>query len=521
MKLREWSERAVRAVDERPWRFVPIWAIAYLWAIFRDVNRPLWYDELLTYYIARGNSLRQYLEEVRRIDLSPPLGYLPVRLSMALFGEAPIVVRLSSICAFFAAGLLIFEAVRRRLGGAFALVALGVFLECGYLAYAVEARAYSIVLAFYALGVLAWISATEKETAAWTRAHTALAISIAGMILSHGFGLLFAASIGGGELVRAFTSKRIDRRIWAALVFPLPVTAVYLLIGSPTAFLFSTHLRATLATPLSLYGDLLVSLAPAAAIMALLILLPARRFEAVQSIVKRHELALIAFSIAAPMAIIFYSMRTGIAFWPRYAIGMIVGATLLVVVLFAALSGRSAARATLCAIGLLAAFVVVQFPKTREGPPVSTAYRQVCPNLPFVTASPVTFLEMDHREPAQVANRLYYLTDLNAAATYAHVTLFEELASVKDWFPVRGHVEPYTQFLAAHPYFLVLASPEVVEDWLLAKLAHDGAGLRPLGHAPTGYRDEELFEVRYVNPGDRQKFGGHLADDDPCTGAAR
>jgi hypothetical protein len=147
------------------------------------------------------------------------------------------------------------------------------------------------------------------------------------------------------------------------------------------------------------------------------------------------------------------------------------------------------------ATALLGLFVSQHFPQHKPAP-VSTDYRNVCPNLPFVAASGLTFFEMDHREPSEMVNRLYYLTDREAALKFAHATIFEGFATIKNWFPVRANVEPYSHFVAKHPYFMVLATPDYPEDWLMRKLAFDGAQFRYFGNVPTGYKDGMLFEVR-------------------------
>ena len=125
----------------------------------------------------------------------------------------------------------------------------------------------------------------------------------------------------------------------------------------------------------------------------------------------------------------------------------------------------------------------------------STAYLTIRPDLPFVTASGMTFLEMDHREEPAFAGRLYYLTDREAALRN-HSNIFEEVfPPVRKWFPIRATIEPYGDFVTRNREFLVLGTRGFPEDWLLQKLEQDGAQIRLLLDLKTGYHDRELYQV--------------------------
>jgi hypothetical protein len=395
---------------------------------------------------------------------------------------------------------LIFEYIRRRIGGAFGLLALGVFLQSGYLYYAIEARPYAMMLFFYALGVLSWSVAVNKTS--WSWAHIGIMASIAGLVLTHCFGPLYGASIGCGELVRSAVTRRFDRKTWLAILLPLPLMLTYLWMARATDIVFPPAFQANRHTPVLLYVSLFQSLKYVIVVLLLLIAWPRMRFVSVWSVMKPYELAAAVSGFLAPLIIIGFAMRTHIAFWPRYAIVFIIPLTFLLVSLFASLCGRRTGVALLGAASLLGLFLFQHFPRPKPGP-VSTDYRNVCPNLPFVAASGMTFFEMDHREPADLVRRLYYLTDREAALKFAHATIFEGFANIRDWVPLRANVEPYKQFVGKHQYFMVLASPDYPEDWLMRKLAYDCAQFRYLGNAPTGYKDGMLFEVR-MPPADGQ-----------------
>ncbi len=116
-------------------------------------------------------------------------------------------------------------------------------------------------------------------------------------------------------------------------------------------------------------------------------------------------------------------------------------------------------------------------------------------SLPLITASGLTFVEMQRREPDPLLERIFYLTDKVSAIRYAHATLFEGMPEEALLFHLHGQVAPYSAFLTAHHNFDVLGTFDYPEDWLLRKLQHDGAQIRVLGRLEASYKDHELYEV--------------------------
>ena len=102
---------------------------------------------------------------------------------------------------------------------------------------------------------------------------------------------------------------------------------------------------------------------------------------------------------------------------------------------------------------------------------------------------------MDHYERHALLNRLYYLTDRPSAIRYAHATLFEGFGGLNNYFPIRAHVRPYSEFVQRTKHFLLFGTPQNAEDWLFDKLKDDGATVKKLQGVTTPYRDYEVFEV--------------------------
>jgi hypothetical protein len=491
-------ERLAKLIDRRPALALPVWIAAYFAVLWAPAHRPLWYDELFTYYTAMSPSWDRFAGSILHVDLNPPLSYFFVRSGIVLFGDSAFVTRLPSLLGFLAATLIVFELVRRRLGGGFGLAALGILWSFSLTAYAVEARPYGLLLAFFSLATLCWLNAAEKDS--WTKWHTGLAAAISAMFLMHCFSPVFAAAIGCGEMVRAMVLKRIDRRVWAALLAPLSILPLYLpLVRNATALLTPTAFDATAMSVPRFYLGILYPIVPAMGLLLLFWLVGRVKGPRVHwwDFAALHELAFSIAAFLAPLVLIGYCIWSGVPFWQRYGVGAALGGSLMLTAFLAVITRRNSGAAVASAGLILILFCVTKagtgrLMKQYENP--STNYRTTHPELPFVTASGLTFLEMDHREAPEFTTRLYYLTDREAAVRN-HSTIFEGLPQLRQWFPVRSKIEPYRDFIRRSPRFLVLATPEFPEDWLLPKLQADGAQIRLLQELKTGYRDHHLYEV--------------------------
>src|SRR5207302_1016243 len=115
--------------------------------------------------------------------------------------------------------------------------------------------------------------------------------------------------------------------------------------------------------------------------------------------------------------------------------------------------------------------------------------------LPLVDASGLTFFEMNKREDPEILAHVFYLTDHDAAIRYAHATIFEGTGILRDYFPIRGTVMPYRDFVSQNSHFFVLGTPDYPEDWLIPKLMDDGAELDFKGELRSSYKDQMIFEV--------------------------
>ena len=399
--------------------------------------------------------------------------------------------------AFLVASLAVFMIVRSRLSNLFAVTAMLLMWSCGFLEYAVEARPYALVLAFLGLAVLCWIRIQPGRP--FSGAHWGLAISIAGMLLSHCFAPFFVAPLFAGELQRGIRLKRFDRPTWAALLIPMLLVIAYIpLVTRAHSILFPPSFLPSWMRAAFFYISLLSSLGPLL-VLPLVALFLLRTSSESRSTMAAHEKIFIVSMLLMPAVVMGYLFWAKVAFWPRYGIGIVMALSIGLPSYIARKTNRNIFAAGISVVLTLVGFCVRTYPELssywRPAVVASALYRQISPELPFVTASGLTFLEMDHREEAGFVKRLYYLTDQDSAVRYAHATIFETMPAVARYFPVRATIAPYHSFLAAHDRFLVFATPGYPEDWLLDKLKEDGLKIRQVCQTDTEYRDKVLYEV--------------------------
>ena len=154
--------RISAALERSPWiAFALIFLIYVPYALETSRHRPLWHDELFTYWISQAPTLAAMWTDLRTLDLNPPLVYLLTRLSFHCFGVSTLSTRLPEIAAFLIALFALFHFVRTRLGVAFGLFAVTLLIGSDISELGVDARPYSLMLGFLALALIAWQSATE------------------------------------------------------------------------------------------------------------------------------------------------------------------------------------------------------------------------------------------------------------------------------------------------------------------------------------------------------------------------
>ena len=116
--------------------------------VISTAHRPLWHDELFTFYMGRFSTFGALIHQIQNIDFNPPLIYLTTRAAFSIFGDSEIATRLPDIFAFWVASASLLLFVARRIGAWYGLLAATVIWFSNSLSLATEAWPYALLLMF-------------------------------------------------------------------------------------------------------------------------------------------------------------------------------------------------------------------------------------------------------------------------------------------------------------------------------------------------------------------------------------
>ena len=287
-----------------------------------NAGRRLWFDELLTFDIAKTPDLTRLFYLVKTWDLSPPTAHLLAHYSMRLFGENALGVRLPSMVEFYIAGLMLLWYTSRKAGYAYGVAAL-LFLWCSpAFYYASEARPYALLCMWFCCLLVSWdiaTSAPRRTLALW-----GIAISSLGLIESHVFAPLSLLPFVAAEAVRWMKIvNRITRFCWPYCCRRSESSDTCLCISAistlpSTRSPFKPRSRKWLRFIGTAARDIVwyICIAVAAAVLANKIQVGWRKPEKFRS----ADAVLFAVLLANPIFLNLILMRDHAAFWPRYCI---------------------------------------------------------------------------------------------------------------------------------------------------------------------------------------------------------
>src|SRR6202521_3562507 len=545
-----------RFVETRGWVAVAAVTSVCGWIRLNSLaSRHLDHDELYTFYIAQAPTLRQLLALTRTIDLHPPLSYLLIRASFAIFGVNSWSCRLPSVLAFFFTVALVFWLAKRILSPLYGIISVLLLWSVPFTYQADEARPYSLLLCFTALMLVSWYRAAEvsADFISHDRRLALLTLTLGGfgLLLSHVLGVLPYAAFFAVELVRFSIRRKPDWGLWTALLAPAISGLTYLpLIRTHSGILFTDEYHATPMRIFNFYWWSICFLAVPLMLVALIVCLwPILRRAASQDqpqstapaplpVTLRPLGFLLCCLALIPLGVGILFAHTGTAFFGRYGIVVIIPIVLIPVVLLGYRTQRNQMAGVTAALVLSATLflntsgkvwlieqlgnlgsprvaryalnalalppIVTERVKPRVAPHLQTALDAappvsnldaIDPDLPLVANTGLTFLEIDQQGDAELTKRLYLLNNRQAAASIAHDTVFENYDRLEKVFPIRGKVEPYCAFISEHPRFLALGAYNHPQGWLLKKLDMDGADLHIIGTYGGITEEAQLYEV--------------------------
>lgn len=480
--------------------------LVYVLAVAVTGRRYLWFDELLTYGIVRASTLPHLWRMICNFDGNPPASYLLSRLSMAILGPGKWGLRMPSIVEFYLGSGAIFWYVRRHAGSAFAAFAVLMLWASGAFYYAVEARPYALLFMSCSWLLVGWDGAIRQRPEGGHDRRLSLslvALASAGLFAAHAFGVFSLLPFLGAEAMRWRRRRRPDFALWAALLLPSLLMLSYIpLFETYQRVLFPHPFEASLPK-LGKYFDDAFDPLERGLLLGLLAAVAAAPFGSARlksSELRVDQLWLLSGFLLSPLALTLVLMHGHGAFWNRYGITAqaMFYAALAIFLGLRFQGSRTAGYCLALAMLLLTLHHDVLRPLRAAPRSNGEALLKVRPDLPIVDNSVLTFFEMNHYESPALLSRVYYLMDRPAAIQFAHSTAYEDFelpSRMKADFSISANVAPYRDFAARHRQFLVLGQMDYPEDWVLRKLAADGARIDLQGEYPSMYRDSTLYLV--------------------------
>jgi hypothetical protein len=499
--LRFRCEEFANRLENNPRLVLSIFFLCYLVSLIMPLQRRLWFDELFTYYIAQAPDLKSLFFEIRHIDLNPPMVYMVTREWQHFFGTDEAVTRIPSAIAFLIASFGCVFFLRARIGLLWACACVALFWSSPSFRYATELRPYALLLMFSVLALLSWDHVRSLKHRSLALA--GLLVSAAGMMLCHVFAIFPLGALYLGEAVHSFRTRKIDWPVWFSLLLPLAMVCSYFDASRNfEATLFPARFQGGFRKLIIYFGKAIagigIQLMLAGAVACLAVRPRFHGFVRRVRNIPAGDVGLWVGLMGIPVLINLLLMYRHGAFFERYCLSATMAILFSAVILLGAFTSfepLAALCSVLVFVAIATGFNLVR-PLRLTHQRIPSITDQIHTDLPFVAASGLAFLEIDHYEKSDFLSHVYYLTDRPSAIQYAHATIFEGMGTLKRAFPIRANVTPYGEFVRLHSTFLVLGTVDCPEDWLLRRLIAEGAAVRQVDRLKSSpYNDSAVYEV--------------------------
>ncbi|MFC1880777.1 glycosyltransferase family 39 protein [Thermodesulfobacteriota bacterium] len=202
-----------------------------------SINRPLWFDEVYTYYVSSLDDCYSVIYAIlHKADYYPPLDHLIRHGSLYAFGQSSIAFRFPSIIFFLIASLCLYKFVKTRTSVTPALVAFCFPVLTLTLRYSHEGRAYSLLFASACLSILAWQKATINPRSKSNLILLSIALALGPYC--HFYGVLNYVPIFVGEIFRSIKKRRLCPHVSAAVALSLlSLICLYPFVIPPEGYL--------------------------------------------------------------------------------------------------------------------------------------------------------------------------------------------------------------------------------------------------------------------------------------------
>lgn len=461
---------------------------------------PLWYDEMFTYHISQLGGPAAIWSALRDgADAHPPLSYWLSHVSLRLFGDTGLALRLPSILAYWLASLALYAVVRRRADAPIALSSALALCATAAYPYAFNARSYAAMLLFSCLALCCWQSIRSGRRRGLS--FLGLAASIAAGIYSHYYGVLVLLPLAAAEAVSTTTSRRAEPLVSCAIALGgascLPLVG---LARSARRFAGSFWSGSDFSTVSRSYRELFTDGIPVAAAAAVFFLLSmalfgrsGRRGRAERIAGMRPELAAWAGFLLLPLGMYVLAQFTRAAYY-RYVLATSIGAAGALALLVHACASRRALAASLLLVALGLNFLDTLRTNWKHDQSGIGSRRAATAELLRTVEGPVllgseTYLSVLHTTAAEDRSRLFVALDLPARDGRG-LPDTSSLALSRLRTVARIQAIDYPEVLSRLPEFhLYRADP-----WLISRLKADGAEIAV--KKPSPLPEDIVFAVR-------------------------
>jgi dolichyl-phosphate-mannose-protein mannosyltransferase len=452
-------------------------------------------DEILTLHVSRLPSMSMVWSALAQgADGQPPFFYVLTRASIAIFGESELALRLPSIVAFWFLCLFVYFFVTRRFPSLFGWIAVLVLFSTFAYPFSFDARPYAPVLAFSSLALVCWQRAADGLQRRLTL--PGLTVGLAAAAGSHYFGLLVAAPLALGELIRFRITKRADVAMWISFIGVLVPLLFFLpLIRSARTGYPGSLTSISPEQITSEYIDILGQL-PLVMIAFLAVYLAEGAFKVKEPLLKTtsglssHEAFAVSAFILLPALTHIAAAYTTHVFLERYSVVVVLGLGIGFATFVRSIAHRHAATLSVCLLLLLAIFAVRarHLMADQQGLPSVRLIEHGAENslIPIAIEQGALFVRLSHYAEPAIATRLRYLASKQENLHYSPATTVEwGMLGLRS--PVTAlAIEDYESFVHSHPQFYVY-SGSAGGGWLMSKLTDEKAQIEIKGKDDASY----------------------------------
>ena len=466
---------------------------------------PFWYDESLTVRLSR---LRLPGELWRALtagfEFNPPLIYVATKLGRLLPGPETLTARLPGLLGYALLLGSLFVFLRRRIGPWFAVSAVGLLPLAEYtIRYAIEARAYMLLLGVTGCALVFWQQTAERRS---PLAPIALTLATASALLLHVWAIVLPLALVVGELVEWARTRSIRWRVVWALAASAPVLGLYpvLLRASRTVVFGGAAYEPTAAKLYAAFrSDVPRPRVVAAALLAAALAgwwgrrrgsskpPAARPFDAAEG-------AAILVLLVSPAIPYLYAAAASGAFMTRYAMfGVPAVISLLGGLLYTLGRGQRIAGQAAAAVTL--AGVLVYFPgkvpttgsQSAIVESLAVAGRSLDPSVPLVLVNPVDVTPFDEQADEPIRRRAIFVADPDLALKHTRTNGID-LGYVRGepYLKLRVRRVSYPALISEYRRLYLVGKWQAL-SWLPQQLEADGWTLAEIG----GTRQAPVFEA--------------------------